>query len=85
MSYTKLKAFITYVVNANPEIVALCREYEKPAMDLLVGKKPTLNLTQGDVVRTLDNISREVNARDSTNKSWQHVDMKIETDKIGMI
>lgn len=54
-------------------------------MDLLVGKKPTLNLTQGDVVRTLDNISREVNARDSTNKSWQHVDMKIETDKIGMI
>ncbi|EED17277.1 hypothetical protein TSTA_111210 [Talaromyces stipitatus ATCC 10500] len=81
----KLKALITYIVNAKPEIVALCREYEKPAIDLVVGRKPTLVLTQEDVARTIAHISREINANESTHKPWQQVDMDIETDKIGLV
>jgi hypothetical protein len=54
ISCVQFKALITYIVNACPDIVALCREYEKPALDLLSGGTFTHNFTHEDVSETVD-------------------------------
>ncbi|QKX63197.1 uncharacterized protein TRUGW13939_10366 [Talaromyces rugulosus] len=80
MSYTMLKAFITYIVNARPDIVALCREYEGPVKALLAGKNPTHILRQEDVRETIRRVSQE-----APSSSWKKVDVDTEVDESDFI
>lgn len=81
MDYTMLQAFITYIVNVRPDIVALCREYEEPVKALLAGQKPTQRLRQEDVRETIRLISQEAHKVECNPSSWKTVDIDIEVDQ----
>jgi hypothetical protein len=81
----ELKAFITYIVNARPAIVALCQEYEKPVKELLSGSRPTLVLTQEDVERTIQYIAQKTNENGCISASWKQVNMDIKINSPDLV
>ncbi|KAF5006520.1 hypothetical protein F66182_15823, partial [Fusarium sp. NRRL 66182] len=76
----KLEAFITYVVNTQPRVVALCHMYEQPVKDLLNGRKPTLALTEKQVRSTVDGLSHATDCDGFTQTPWKRINTKIDTD-----
>lgn len=76
----ELEAFITYVLNTRPRVVALCHKYEQPVKDLLNGKKPALTLTEKEVRGTIDGLSHTIDSDGCANTPWKRINTKIDTD-----
>jgi hypothetical protein len=74
----QFKALITYIVNARPDIVALCREYEKPALDLLSGGEFTHNFTDEGVSKTIDRLTQANSEFQCSPQHWKPIDFEIE-------
>ncbi|EED15814.1 conserved serine-proline rich protein [Talaromyces stipitatus ATCC 10500] len=76
----ELEAFIIYVLNTQPRVVALCRTYEQPVKDLLNGKKPALTLTEKEVRGTIDGLPHTIDSDGCANTPWKRINTKIDTD-----
>lgn len=76
----ELEAFITYVLNTQPRVVALCHKYEQPVKDLLNGKKPALTLTEKEVTSTIGGLPHAIDHNEGAKYPWQRINTKIDTD-----
>ncbi|PCG90694.1 Hypothetical protein PENO1_097830 [Penicillium occitanis (nom. inval.)] len=76
----ELEAFITYVLNTQPRVVALCHKYEQPVKDLLNGKKPALTLTEKEVTSTIGGLPHAIDHNEGAENPWQRINTKIDTD-----
>jgi hypothetical protein len=76
----ELEAFITYVLNTQPRVVALCHKYEQPVKDLLNGRKPALTLIEQEVTSTIGGLPYAIDHNEGAKNHWQRINMKIDTD-----
>ncbi|EED23185.1 hypothetical protein TSTA_066350 [Talaromyces stipitatus ATCC 10500] len=75
----ELEAFITYVLNTQPRVVALCHKYEQPVKDLLNGRKPALTLTE-QVTSNIGGLPHAIDHNEGAKTHWQRINTKIDTD-----
>lgn len=66
----KLEAFIIYVLNTQPRVVALCHKYEQPIKDLLNGRKLALTLTEQEVTSTIGSLPHAIDYNEGAKNHW---------------